>query len=256
MNGLSRDTFGIKFFLKDHKVDFPVLLFCVGSQESVIPAVFRCLGRRVSLSMGSTALYSWWTWNQYYLLEAKTLLAHESHFWETIWYGFRYSQESQKLTFSGILSCIYRHLWLNTMNNTPFRNEEYLSARRMPSSVKGLFMFSRSKLHNLIQNCSPCGIFVNMSRTYSMLAASLENAVHNSSLELKYSVDRPEIGNLQLLDLWLKHPVCAGNIASQMQNHSCHYIVGTLNTQRLALFAIKSVVLWKSHVLHLIGSVL
>ncbi|CAN7939559.1 unnamed protein product [Ixodes hexagonus] len=115
MNGISRDTFGIEFFLKDHKVGLPLRVVVnengtwqklvssflrralavleVGSplylccSHDLITDLHPFYGKQCTLlSMNINGLY--------YSLEPKTLLVRVSQFLEkTILLGFRYSQE-------------------------------------------------------------------------------------------------------------------------------------------------------------------
>ncbi|CAN7978382.1 unnamed protein product [Ixodes persulcatus] len=84
------------------------------------------------------------------------------------------------------------------------------------------------KLHDIIRNRSPSDVLVRryvddllICSTDSNLAASLEKAPLNSSPELKFSVDRPERGNLQFLDLQLKHLRSANSCVTTHPSSLC-----------------------------------
>ncbi|CAN7990421.1 unnamed protein product [Ixodes hexagonus] len=150
----------------------------------------------------------------YYSLEPKTLLVRVRQFLENNLVRFQAQSGIAVADFLKILE-----LYLQA---TVVRHDERVFIQKRGISIGSAvapvlseiyLSFLDLKLHDLIRNCSPSVVLVRryvddllFCSTDASLTAALEKAACDSSPELKFSVDRPESGSLQFLDLQLKHP--------------------------------------------------
>ncbi|CAN7943705.1 unnamed protein product, partial [Ixodes pacificus] len=257
INNVSKDTFGIKFFLKDHKVDLPLRVVINENRtwqkivSSFLQKTLTILDTRSPLSLRCSddlvadlqpfhgkrcTIFSLDIKYLYYSLEPKTLLARVSSFLEEHLVSF---QSQSGISVQDVLGILEVYLGSTVVQHNGHRyiqQQGVCIGSAVAPALSDIYLRDLDlRLLESFKHRSPNEILVRryvddilVCSTDGSLADSLEKVVFEAAPELKFSLERPNDDRLQYLDVQLRTSsgLCweYGKVASKplLPFNSCH----------------------------------
>lgn len=215
LNGISRVTFNIKFFLKDHKADFPVRVVVNenSTQQKVVSSFLQgtlsVLDARSLLSLHCSedlitelrpfhgrpcSIFTMYIKDHYYSLDSKTSLSRVSQFLENNVVTF---QSQSGIAASDFLRMLELHLQATVVkydDKNFIQKQGVCTASAVAPVLSEIYLCSLDLLHGFIQNGSPddvlTGHYVDIlvCTIDPSLSASLESFVHEGASRAKFQL--------------------------------------------------------------------